>query len=74
LLEPGAEARRAAPIGGEVTVAIGPEGGLDEEEIEAFRLAGFETMRLGPACCAPRPRPSRRSRGLQGRYGDLADG
>ena len=48
LLEPGADARRAAPIDGEASIAIGPEGGLDEEEIEAFRLAGFEAMRLGP--------------------------
>jgi 16S rRNA (uracil1498-N3)-methyltransferase len=74
LLEPGAEARRAAPVGGEVTVAIGPEGGLDEEEIEAFRLAGFETMRLGPRVLRTETAAIAALAYLQGCYGDLANG
>ena len=74
LLEPGAEARRAAPIGGEVSIAIGPEGGLDEEEIEAFRLAGFEAMRLGPRVLRTETAAIAALAWLQGRYGDLADG
>jgi 16S rRNA (uracil1498-N3)-methyltransferase len=74
LLEPGAAARHAAPIGGEVTVAIGPEGGLDEEEIAAFRLAGFQTMRLGPRVLRTETAAIAALAYLQGRYGDLADG
>jgi 16S rRNA (uracil1498-N3)-methyltransferase len=74
LLEPGGETRRAAPIGGEVTVAIGPEGGLDEEEIEAFRLAGFQTMSLGPRVLRTETAAIAALACLQGRYGDLADG
>jgi 16S rRNA (uracil1498-N3)-methyltransferase len=79
LLEPGADARRAAPIGplrrpGEVTIAIGPEGGLDDEEIEAFRLAGFETMRLGPRVLRTETAAIAALAWLQGRYGDLTDG
>lgn len=71
LLEPGAEARHAAPIGAEVTVAIGPEGGLDEEEIAAFRLAGFQTMRLGPRVLRTETAAIAALAYLQGRYGDL---
>jgi 16S rRNA (uracil1498-N3)-methyltransferase len=74
LLEPDAEARHAAPIGGEVTVAIGPEGGLDEEEIEAFRLAGFQTMRLGPRVLRTETAAIAALAYFQGSYGDLADG
>jgi 16S rRNA (uracil1498-N3)-methyltransferase len=74
LLEPAAEPRRAAPIGGEVTIAIGPEGGLDDEEIEAFRLAGFEAVRLGPRVLRTETAAIAALAWLQGRYGDLADG
>ena len=74
LLEPGTEAHSAPPIGGEVTVAVGPEGGLDEEEIEAFRLAGFERMRLAPRVLRTETAAIAVLAYLQGRYGDLADG
>ena len=74
LMEPAAEARRTAPIGGEMSIAIGPEGGLDDEEIEAFRLAGFEAMRLGPRVLRTETAAIAALAWLQGRYGDLADG
>jgi 16S rRNA (uracil1498-N3)-methyltransferase len=74
LLEPGAEARGAAPIGSEVTIAIGPEGGLDEEEIDAFRLAGFQAMSLGPRVLRTETAAIAALAWLQGRYGDLKDG
>ncbi len=74
LLGPGADARRAAPIGSEVAIAIGPEGGLDDEEIEAFRLAGFEAMRLGPRVLRTETAAIAALAWLQGRYGDLDDG
>jgi 16S rRNA (uracil1498-N3)-methyltransferase len=71
LLEPGAPARRAPPIGGEVAIAIGPEGGVDDEEIEAFRLAGFEAMRLGPRVLRTETAAIAALAWLQGHYGDL---
>jgi 16S rRNA (uracil1498-N3)-methyltransferase len=71
LLEPRADARAATAIGGEVTLAIGPEGGLDEEEIEAFRLAGFAAMRLGPRVLRTETAAIAALAWLQGRYGDL---
>ena len=74
LLAPEAEARRAAPVGGEVSIAIGPEGGLDDAEIEAFQLAGFEPMRLGPRVLRTETAAIAALAWLQGRYGDLADG
>jgi 16S rRNA (uracil1498-N3)-methyltransferase len=78
LLEPDADSRRAASIDplrrpGEVTVAIGPEGGLEDEEIEAFRLAGFEAMRLGPRVLRTETAAIAALAWLQGRYGDLKD-
>lgn len=32
----------------EITLAIGPEGGWDEQECHALLSAGFQSMRLGP--------------------------
>ena len=31
-----------------VTIAIGPEGGFSDEEVEELKKAGFETVTLGP--------------------------
>ncbi|HRE15647.1 MAG TPA: RsmE family RNA methyltransferase, partial [Rhodocyclaceae bacterium] len=31
-----------------VELLVGAEGGLDEREVEAARLAGFTAIRLGP--------------------------
>jgi 16S rRNA (uracil1498-N3)-methyltransferase len=74
LLEPAAEVRGAAPIDGEVSIAIGPEGGLDDEEIEAFRLAGFAAMTLGPRVLRTETAAIAALAWLQGCYGDLAPG
>jgi 16S rRNA (uracil1498-N3)-methyltransferase len=74
LLEPGAAARTAAPSDDAVSIAIGPEGGLDEEEIEAFRLAGFAPIRLGPRVLRTETAAIAALAWLQGRYGDLSDG
>jgi 16S rRNA (uracil1498-N3)-methyltransferase len=74
LLEPSADARAVASIGGEVTIAIGPEGGLDDEEIDAFRLAGFAAMRLGPRVLRTETAAIAALVWLQGRYGDLTGG
>jgi 16S rRNA (uracil1498-N3)-methyltransferase len=74
LLDPDAQARVAPPIAGEATIAIGPEGGLDDEEIEAFRVAGFQGMRLGPRVLRTETAAIAALAWLQGRYGDLASG
>jgi RsmE family RNA methyltransferase len=35
-------------VGGKITLAIGPEGGFIEEEIESLETIGFEPVTLGP--------------------------
>lgn len=72
LLEPDAPSIPAASeVGGEVAVAIGPEGGFDEEELEAFRLAGFHAMRLGPRVLRTETAAIAALAWLQTRYGDF---
>lgn len=49
LLDPRGEHSLAAlPLGDAVTVLIGPEGGLDDDERAAARAAGFIGARMGP--------------------------
>jgi 16S rRNA (uracil1498-N3)-methyltransferase len=48
---PGAVSVSVAPAGaaqGEAVVAVGPEGGFTEEEVEAARAAGWLVVGLGP--------------------------
>jgi 16S rRNA (uracil1498-N3)-methyltransferase len=76
LFEPDAPAGRAlSAVGREVaravTVAVGPEGGFDEEELEAFRLAGFQAMSLGPRVLRTETAAIAALAWLQTRYGDL---
>ena len=44
------------PPGGEVLLVVGPEGGIAPEELAALESAGAVPVRLGRACCGPRPR------------------
>jgi 16S rRNA (uracil1498-N3)-methyltransferase len=72
LLAPDAPAARAThEVGSEAAVAIGPEGGFDDEELEAFRLAGFRTMSLGPRVLRTETAALAALAWLQARYGDL---
>ncbi|HEX4151167.1 MAG TPA: 16S rRNA (uracil(1498)-N(3))-methyltransferase [Steroidobacteraceae bacterium] len=72
VLDPDAPGRDAAvDIGASVEIAIGPEGGFDPEELEAFRVAGFERVALGPRVLRTETAAIAALAWLQGRYGDL---
>ena len=54
-----------------VEIAIGPEGGFAAEEIEAFRVCGFRTVRLGPRVLRTETAAIAAITWLQTRFGDL---
>jgi len=54
-----------------VEIAIGPEGGFTSEEIEAFRVCGFRTVRLGPRVLRTETAALAAIAWLQSRFGDL---
>jgi 16S rRNA (uracil1498-N3)-methyltransferase len=55
-----------------VTIAIGPEGGFAPDELDAFRVAGFGRMRLGPRVLRTETAAIAAIVWLQTRFGDLA--
>ena len=55
--------------GGEI--AIGPEGGFTPEELEAFRIADFLSLRLGPRVLRTETAAIAAIAWLQTRYGDM---
>jgi 16S rRNA (uracil1498-N3)-methyltransferase len=72
LLEPElAVPDRGQAIGSTVEIAIGPEGGFDPVEIEAFRVSGFEAVKLGPRVLRTETAAIAAVAWLQSRYGDL---
>jgi 16S rRNA (uracil1498-N3)-methyltransferase len=44
----GSIAQVKLPNAGSVALVVGPEGGMSESELDAFRAAGFSSARLGP--------------------------
>ncbi|WP_043768734.1 16S rRNA (uracil(1498)-N(3))-methyltransferase [Algiphilus aromaticivorans] len=66
----GAALPRQAPEDG-VTLLVGPEGGLSEEEIASARAAGFHGWRIGPRVLRTETAPVAALALLQQRYGDL---
>ncbi len=75
LLDPDVEVRGALELpGGAVEIAVGPEGGFADEELEAFRLSGFTAVRLGPRVLRTETAAIAAIAWLQGRYGDLQAG
>lgn len=72
VLDPDIEAGdMPARIEGSVEIAIGPEGGFAGEELEAFRLAGFVGVRLGPRILRTETAAIAALTWLQTRYGDM---
>jgi len=75
VLEPELTSGAAAlRIESRVELAIGPEGGFAPEELEAFRLAGFERVRLGPRILRTETAALAAVTWLQTRYGDMCAG
>jgi 16S rRNA (uracil1498-N3)-methyltransferase len=72
VLEPDLEAA-AAPTALETSVhiAVGPEGGFGDEELEAFRIAGFRKLRLGPRILRTETAAIAALTWLQTRFGDM---
>jgi 16S rRNA (uracil1498-N3)-methyltransferase len=52
-------------------IAVGPEGGFDDEELEAFRIAGFMKLRLGPRILRTETAAIAALTWLQTRFGDM---
>jgi 16S rRNA (uracil1498-N3)-methyltransferase len=78
LLEPDAGSSGAAveigakiEIGATVEIAIGPEGGFDPDELEAFRVSGFRSVALGPRVLRTETAAIAGLAWLQSRYGDF---
>jgi 16S rRNA (uracil1498-N3)-methyltransferase len=65
---PGAAADTAI---GAVEIAIGPEGGFEADELEAFRVAGFSRVALGPRILRSETAAIAAMVWLQARYGDM---
>jgi 16S rRNA (uracil1498-N3)-methyltransferase len=73
VLEPDSEHHPviALAIGTAVEIAVGPEGGFDPEELEAFRVAGFAPVALGPRVLRTETAAIAALAWLQSRYGDF---
>jgi 16S rRNA (uracil1498-N3)-methyltransferase len=73
ILEPGATGSDAeVQIGASVELAVGPEGGFDAGELEAFRISGFTPIALGPRVLRTETAAIAGIAWLQSRFGDLA--
>jgi 16S rRNA (uracil1498-N3)-methyltransferase len=69
--EPEAADRDPAHVATGAEIAIGPEGGFAAEELEAFRIAEFRALRLGPRVLRTETAAIAAVTWLQTRYGDL---
>jgi 16S rRNA (uracil1498-N3)-methyltransferase len=54
-----------------VEIAVGPEGGFAADELDAFRIAGFARVRLGPRILRTETAAIAALTWLQTRFGDL---
>jgi 16S rRNA (uracil1498-N3)-methyltransferase len=78
VLEPdvAAVAAAAAPATIETAaqIAVGPEGGFGDEELDAFRIAGYLRLRLGPRILRTETAAIAALTWLQTRFGDMHAG
>lgn len=76
VLEPGGPAGGAPGdgMGAGVDVAVGPEGGFEEAELDVLRLSGFVRIGLGPRILRTETAAIAALTWLQTRFGDLAVG
>jgi 16S rRNA (uracil1498-N3)-methyltransferase len=58
-------------VAGSVEIAIGPEGGFAPDELEAFRVAGFKRVRLGPRILRAETAAIAALTWLQTQFGDM---
>jgi len=72
VLEPELDSKDAAiNLGTATEIAIGPEGGFAPDELEAFRLAGFSRVSLGPRVLRTETAAIAAVTWLQTRFGDM---
>jgi len=72
VLEPDGGSNGAEPvIDAAVEIAIGPEGGFAAEELDAFRIAGFVRVGLGPRILRTETAAIAALTWLQTRFGDM---
>jgi 16S rRNA (uracil1498-N3)-methyltransferase len=72
VLEPDHEPRGTTMnLAAAVEIAIGPEGGFASDELEAFRVAGFSRIRLGPRILRTETAAIAAVAWLQARFGDM---
>lgn len=72
VLEPDLEPAAAlGSLDAAVEIAIGPEGGFGDGELDAFRLAGFRRVRLGPRILRTETAAIAALTWLQTRFGDM---
>jgi 16S rRNA (uracil1498-N3)-methyltransferase len=66
------QAQLDAPNPPMTEMAIGPEGGFTPDELEAFRVAGFSQVSLGPRILRTETAAIAAMVWLQARFGDLS--
>lgn len=71
VLEPDAGASALPAPSGALQIAIGPEGGFAPGELEAFRIAGFQRIGLGPRILRTETAAIAAVAWLQARWGDM---
>ena len=71
VLDPEAQTGVEAREAGTAQVAIGPEGGFTADELEAFRVAGFSRLTLGPRILRTETAALAALVWLQVRFGDM---
>jgi 16S rRNA (uracil1498-N3)-methyltransferase len=72
VLEPADKSLAGPPnLDAAVEIAIGPEGGFADDELDAFRLAGFMRVQLGPRILRTETAAIAALTWLQTRFGDM---